>query len=111
LVARIEGEEEEAIAAYDIAAQGVQTEAAAADDVVELRGLRNRHEPLGVGACCGNIEAEEAGRVEATESAEEGMRGGEAEPALADKGGADETGGEGDVEEDLAEEVVIIEHS
>jgi hypothetical protein len=52
-------------------------------------------------------EAEDAGRVEGAVAAEEGRGGGDAEPAPADGGGADEVGGEGEAQDDLAEEVVL----
>lgn len=56
------------------------------------------------------VEAEEPGRAEAAEAAEEGGIGGVAVPALADERGADEPGGEVEAEEDLMEEVAVVEH-
>lgn len=43
------------------------------------------------------------------EEAQEGWVGGVSEPALGDKGGADEGGWEAKVEQDLMEDVVIAE--
>jgi hypothetical protein len=48
--------------------------------------------------------------VELAETAEEGGFRGVPQPALADEGGAEEGGGEADVEKDLYEEVVVVEH-
>ena len=56
------------------------------------------------------VEAEEHGRVEAAEAAEEGGVGGVPEPAPRDVGGADEGSGEGEAQQDLTEEVVVAEH-
>lgn len=52
-----------------------------------------------------DIQAKESGRVALAELAEEGPVGGVVVPARADEGG-----GEADTEEDLAEEVVVVEH-
>jgi len=46
--------------------------------------------------------------VTLSEAPEEGRFGDVPEPALADEGGADEGGGEGEAEQDLAEEVVVV---
>ena len=48
--------------------------------------------------------------MEAAEAAEEGGVGGVPEPAPGDEGGADEGGGEGEAQQDFAEEVVVAEH-
>jgi hypothetical protein len=88
-------------------------EASAAEHGGELWGLgqhRNEvNQPPPV-LQAGDVEAEEAGRVEVAEAAEEGGVRGVAEPALGDGGGADEAGGEAEAEEDLAQEVVVAEH-
>jgi hypothetical protein len=48
--------------------------------------------------------------VEAAEPAAEGGAGSDAEPARADERGADEGGGEGEAEQDLPQQVVVVEH-
>jgi hypothetical protein len=84
-------------------------QAVALDDPSEggqLGGLRkHRHEAWRTLKYC-DVETEDAGRVELTETAVEGLAGDVVEPSLADEGGADEGGGEADAEEDLDEEVV-----
>ncbi len=89
---------------------GAQVEAAAADDGGELGRVGEGHEARAREAGAVDVEAEEAGRVEDGEAAEEGPVGGVAEPAPADERGADEEGGVGEAEEDLAEEVPVVEH-
>ena len=84
--------------------------ARAADRGGELRGPRDGHEPRGPRAQFPEVEAEERGRVEAAEAAEEGGVGGVPEPAPRDVGGADEGSGEGEAQQDLTEEVVVAEH-
>jgi hypothetical protein len=57
-----------------------------------------------------DVEAEEAGRVELSETAEEGAVRDVPWPAFADKGGADKGGGEAYAEENLDEEIAAVEH-
>ncbi|KAE8800766.1 hypothetical protein D1007_23772 [Hordeum vulgare] len=57
-----------------------------------------------------DVEAEESGRVELAQTAEEGAVGGLAERARADAGGTDEAGREADADDDLRQEVVFVEH-
>lgn len=88
-----------------------EVEAGGPGDGGELGGqIRERHELLERLAGALEVEAEEAGRVALLEAAEEGRVGDVAEPALADERGADEAGGEGDADEDLDEEIVVVEH-
>jgi hypothetical protein len=56
------------------------------------------------------VKAEESGRMELAEAAQEGAVRDEPEPAPAYSGGADEASGEANADDDLGEKVLIVEH-
>lgn len=104
-VCRVQQPDEEA-AVTAVSEKVVSAEAGAADGGGELWGLRDGQELRPRRPRVAEVEAEEVGRVEVAEAAEEGRVRGVPKPALGDEGGAYQAVGEAEA----AEKVVVTDH-